>query len=111
MRLSFEGNNVGQVTGTLTLLGKTGPVVLKATRFNCFMHPALKREVCGGDFETTIRRSLWGRPTACPVSPTTCACWFRSRRSSSSKSEFAASKKTGRLAAGPLHFRPFVQKS
>jgi polyisoprenoid-binding protein YceI len=24
------------------------------------MNPMLKREVCGGDFETTIQRSQWG---------------------------------------------------
>ena len=55
--LNFDGNNVSQVTGTLTLLGKTGPVVLKASRFNCYMNPFVKREACGGDFETTIQRS------------------------------------------------------
>jgi polyisoprenoid-binding protein YceI len=66
---SFEGNNVGQVTGNLTLLGKTGPVVLKASRFNCFMHPSLRREVCGGDFETTIQRSLWGSTYGLPGIP------------------------------------------
>jgi len=35
-------------------------VTLKATRFNCYNNPLLKREVCGGDFETTIARSHWG---------------------------------------------------
>ena len=29
-------------------------------RFNCYDNPMLKREVCGGDFETTIKRSQWG---------------------------------------------------
>jgi polyisoprenoid-binding protein YceI len=24
------------------------------------MNPMLKREVCGGDFETTLKRSQWG---------------------------------------------------
>ncbi len=55
----FEGDKVSEVQGTLTMRGKTHPVVLKATSFNCFDHPTLKREVCGGDFETTIKRSLW----------------------------------------------------
>ena len=45
------------VTGTLTLRGKTGPVTLKALSFNCYDNPMLKREVCGGDFETVIQRS------------------------------------------------------
>ncbi|MEP6876269.1 MAG: YceI family protein, partial [Burkholderiales bacterium] len=46
--------------GTLTLLGKTQPVTLKASNFNCYTSPMLKREVCGGDFETTIARSQYG---------------------------------------------------
>lgn len=56
----FNGNNVAEISGNLTLRGKTGPVTLKAVRFNCYESPMLKREVCGGDFETTIKRSLWG---------------------------------------------------
>jgi len=56
----FEGDKVAEVRGNLTLLGKTQPVLLKATNFACTMHPMLKVEVCGGDFETTIQRSQWG---------------------------------------------------
>ena len=67
--LVFDGNNVSQVTGTLTMLGKTGPVVLKASRFNCYMHPFVKREACGGDFETTIQRSQWGSTYGLPGIP------------------------------------------
>jgi len=59
-RFSFDRNRVTGVDGTLTLLGKTQPVSLKALRFNCYDNPILKAEVCGGDFETTIRRSQWG---------------------------------------------------
>lgn len=59
-KFSFDGDKVTQVSGTLTMLGKTHPVTLKANRFNCYMNPMLKREVCGGDFETTIQRSQWG---------------------------------------------------
>jgi polyisoprenoid-binding protein YceI len=59
-KFSFNGDKVAEVAGQLTLLGKTHPVVLKATQFNCFDHPRLKREVCGGDFETTIDRTQWG---------------------------------------------------
>ncbi|GCL65312.1 YceI family protein [Pseudaquabacterium pictum] len=59
-KFSFNGEKVSEVTGTLTLLGKTNPVVLKATNFGCYQNPMLKVEVCGGDFETTITRSQWG---------------------------------------------------
>ena len=41
-------------------MGQTHPVVLKANKFNCYINPLFKREVCGGDFETTIQRSQWG---------------------------------------------------
>lgn len=59
-KFSFNGDKVSEVTGDLTLLGKTNPVTLKASQFNCYQHPMLKREVCGGDFETTIDRTQWG---------------------------------------------------
>jgi polyisoprenoid-binding protein YceI len=56
----FSGDKVAEVSGTLTLRNKAVPVTLKANNFNCYMNPLLKREVCGGDFETTIKRSQWG---------------------------------------------------
>jgi polyisoprenoid-binding protein YceI len=59
-KFTFSGDKVTEVAGNLTLLGKTGPVVLKATNFNCYQNPMLKREVCGGDFEATIDRTQWG---------------------------------------------------
>lgn len=59
-KFSFNGDKVSEVAGTLTLLGKTQPVTLKANNFNCYQSPMLKREVCGGDFETTIDRTAYG---------------------------------------------------
>ena len=59
-KFNFSGDKVSEVSGTLTMLGKTMPVALKATNFNCYENPMLKRETCGGDFETTIMRSHWG---------------------------------------------------
>lgn len=67
--LSFDGAKVSGVKGTLTMLGKTQPVELKASRFNCYENPFFKREVCGGDFETTIQRSLWGSTYGLPGIP------------------------------------------
>ena len=61
-KFAFSGDKVSELTGTLTLLGKTEPVTLKANNFNCYINPILKREVCGGDFETTIARSSYGMP-------------------------------------------------
>ena len=59
-KFSFNGDKVSEVSGTLTLLGKTNPVTLKANNFNCYNSPMLKREVCGGDFETTFDRTAFG---------------------------------------------------
>jgi polyisoprenoid-binding protein YceI len=59
-QFKFEGDKVSEVAGNFTLLGKTHPLTLKATNFNCYQHPTIKREVCGGDFETTFDRSLYG---------------------------------------------------
>ena len=59
-KFTFNGDKVAEVSGTLTLLGKTNPLVLKATNFNCYINPMLKVEVCGGDFDATIVRSQYG---------------------------------------------------
>ena len=65
----FSGDKVSEVQGSLTLMGKTHPVTLKATNFNCYLNPMFKREVCGGDFETTILRSQWGITGLAMVAP------------------------------------------
>jgi polyisoprenoid-binding protein YceI len=59
-KFSFVGDKVSEIAGSLTLMGKTNPVTLKAVNFNCYQNPMLKREVCGGDFDATIVRSQYG---------------------------------------------------
>jgi len=59
-KLVFAGDKVSEVVGSLTLMGKTQPVTLKANNFNCYDNPMLKREVCGGDFEATLDRTQFG---------------------------------------------------
>ena len=59
-KFKFEGDKITEVAGTMSIRGKSNPAVMKAIGFNCYDHPALKREVCGGDFETVIKRSLYG---------------------------------------------------
>lgn len=66
-KFGFSGDQLSEVTGTLTLMGKTQPVTLKAKHFNCYQSPMLKREVCGGDFETTLQRSQFGINYGLPV--------------------------------------------
>ena len=68
-KFTFDGDKVSAVTGTLTLLGKTQPITLNATHFNCYDNPMLKREVCGGDFEATLQRSAYGMSYGLPGIP------------------------------------------
>ena len=63
----FSGDKVASVEGTLSMLGKSHPVTLKANQFNCYTNPIFKREVCGGDFEATIQRSQWGITYGMPL--------------------------------------------
>ena len=73
-KFSFDGDKVTEVAGTLTLRGQTHPVTLKATNFNCFNHPMIRREVCGGDFTTPSSAASGASPTAPRSRPTTCGC-------------------------------------
>ena len=57
---TFDGDKLASVGGTLTILGKSQPTTLRATRFNCYENAQLKREVCGGDFAATVQRSQFG---------------------------------------------------
>ncbi|MEY4563474.1 MAG: hypothetical protein RLZZ618_2751 [Pseudomonadota bacterium] len=64
-----EGGKLTSVSGTLTFLGKTQPVTLTASNFNCYTNPRLQREVCGGDFETSILRTSFGNSFGVPGIP------------------------------------------
>ena len=59
-QFTFDGDKLTAVTGTLTIKGKAQTATFKANQFNCYESPVFKREVCGGDFETTIDRSAFG---------------------------------------------------
>ncbi|WP_313298336.1 YceI family protein [Diaphorobacter sp.] len=59
-KFTFDGDKVVSVAGNLTIKGVTQPVTFKANQFACYDSPMVKREVCGGDFETTIDRTAFG---------------------------------------------------
>ncbi|QHJ00365.1 polyisoprenoid-binding protein [Xylophilus rhododendri] len=59
-KFTFDGDKLVSVGGELTIKGKTLPAVFKANQFACYQSPVVKREVCGGDFETTIDRTAFG---------------------------------------------------
>lgn len=55
--IKFKGNVPDEVDGDLTLKGVTRPVVLKITSFKCMMHPMAKKEACGADAVTHLKRT------------------------------------------------------
>jgi len=65
-RFVFNGDKVSEIDGSFTLLGVSLPLTLRAARFNCYPHPFLRREACGGDFEATLQRSQWGMAKYAP---------------------------------------------
>jgi polyisoprenoid-binding protein YceI len=68
-QFKFDGEKVTEVVGTLTMLGKTLPLSLKASGYNCYMSPMIKKQVCGGDFEATVKRSEYGMNYGVPFIP------------------------------------------
>jgi polyisoprenoid-binding protein YceI len=55
--LKFDGDKVASVDGALTIKGVTKPVTLTVTSFRCAPHPMMKKEACGANATTTIKRS------------------------------------------------------
>jgi polyisoprenoid-binding protein YceI len=55
--VKFDGDKVASVDGALTVKGITKPVTLTVTSFKCMPHPMLKKDACGANATTTIKRS------------------------------------------------------
>jgi len=66
-RFRFVDGQPVELRGELTLHGASQPVSLRAASFNCYEHPVLKREVCGGDFEAEFSRSGFNITYGLPV--------------------------------------------
>ena len=66
-KMNFAGDKVQSIDGTLTLMGVSKPVTLTATSFNCGANPMSKKEMCGADLTTTIKRSDFGMKYAIPA--------------------------------------------
>ena len=54
---TMHQGRVASARGELTIRGVSRPVTLKANVFKCAPHPMMQKKACGGDFETSIRRS------------------------------------------------------
>ncbi|MES2354856.1 MAG: YceI family protein [Pseudomonadota bacterium] len=63
----FDGDKLVAVNGQLTMLGVTKPVTLQVRLFHCGPHPFAKKEACGVDAATTIKRSDFGMATMLPA--------------------------------------------
>jgi polyisoprenoid-binding protein YceI len=59
-QIGFDAGRLASLRGELSWRGISQPLTLQATHFNCYEHPRLKREVCGGDFEGRLLRSDFG---------------------------------------------------
>ena len=53
----FDGDKPATISGELTIKGITKPVTLAVTSFNCAPHPFTKKEMCGANANTRIKRS------------------------------------------------------
>lgn len=55
--LKFEGDKPVAVKGDLTIKGVTKPVTLEVISLLCKPHPMLKKEACGANVTTLLKRS------------------------------------------------------
>ncbi len=53
----FDGDKITSIDGTLTLKGISKPVTLTVTSTLCKPHPMVKKEACGANATTVVKRS------------------------------------------------------
>jgi len=56
----FDGDRLVSVAGNLTMRGVTRPVTLTVTAFHCGFNPVYKKDECGADATTVVKRSDFG---------------------------------------------------
>ncbi len=56
----FDGDMPSMVDGTLTISGVSKPVKLEIDAFKCGVHPMNKKNICGANATTHIKRSDFG---------------------------------------------------
>ncbi len=56
-KFKFDGDKVVEVDGDLTIKGITKPVALTVTSMLCMPHPMMKKDACGANATTRIKRS------------------------------------------------------
>ncbi len=63
----FESGRLVEVRGEFTLRGRSRPLALRALNFGCRPDPENQREICGGDFEASFKRSDYGLNFGLPL--------------------------------------------
>jgi len=66
-KVKFKGDSKAQVDGDLTIMGVTKNVSLMVHHIRCAIHPFNKKEVCGFDATTSIKRSDFGMKFGLPA--------------------------------------------
>ena len=56
-KVNFDGDKPATIDGTLTLKGISKLVTLTVTSFMCMPHPMLKKEACGANATTVVKRT------------------------------------------------------
>jgi polyisoprenoid-binding protein YceI len=56
-KLNFKGDTLASVDGNLTIKGITKPATLEITSFKCMQHPMTKKDACGANAVTKIKRT------------------------------------------------------
>ncbi|HUX64016.1 YceI family protein [Sulfuricella sp.] len=64
--MKFDGDKLVAVDGDLTVKGVTKPVTLTVTSFHCMPHPMLKKDACGANATTKIKRSEFNAEKSAP---------------------------------------------
>ncbi len=53
----FDGDKINAIDGLLTIKGVSKDVTLSVTSFMCMPHPMAKKEACGANARTVVKRS------------------------------------------------------
>lgn len=66
-KVTFTSDKTADVDGNLTILGKSKPVKLTVSSIVCGVHPMNKKEMCGFDAMTKVKRSEFGMNYGLPA--------------------------------------------
>jgi len=59
-KVNFNGDKPASIEGDFTLHGVTKPLTLVVSSFNCGTHPMTKKNVCGTEVSSSIKRTEFG---------------------------------------------------